>query len=50
MHVLESHAYADVRPLVGGLRHCLVIDSIIEGHTPAWVYVDNPQEPNTALI
>ncbi len=32
------------------LRYNLVIDSILAGNTPAWVFVDNPAKPKSSLI
>lgn len=47
---LDACNYARVRPLFAGLRYNLVIDSIIEGHTPAWVYADNSTDPRQAFL
>lgn len=47
---LNAGHYARVRPLFAELRYNLVIDSIIEGHTPAWVYVDRRSAPRQALL
>ena len=47
---LSTGNYARVRPLFADLRYNLVIDSIIDGHTPAWVYVDQRTAPRQALL
>ena len=39
-----------IRPLFERLRYNLVIDSVIDGNTPAWVYADDPDEPGTAWM
>lgn len=50
MYELEKARYARVQPLFAKLRYNLVIDSIIDGNTPTWVYVDDPIRPRTALM
>lgn len=50
MYPLTLEAYPLVRPLFAELRHNLVVDSIIDGYTPAWVYVDNVEAPRTAWM
>lgn len=50
MHRLEPGDYARVRPLFQGLRHNLVVDSVIDGNTPAWVYVDDASDPQTGWM
>lgn len=50
MERLQPCDYARVRPLFEGLGYNLVIDSIIDGNTPAWVYCDRPAAPQTALL
>ena len=47
---LNAGNYARIRPLIAELRYNLVIDSIIEDHTPAWVYVDRRSTPQLALF
>jgi len=42
--------YARVRPLFAGLRYNLAVDSILDGNTPAWVYVDDVADPRTAWL
>lgn len=42
--------YPILRRLVEPLRYNLVIGSILDGHTPAWVYVDNPEHPRRAWL
>jgi RimJ/RimL family protein N-acetyltransferase len=44
------HQYERVRPLFDALRYNLVVDSVIDGNTPAWVLVDDVEHPRTALI
>lgn len=39
-----------IRPLFERLRYNLVIDSVIDGNTPAWVYADDPHQPRTAWM
>lgn len=47
---LEESQYIRIKPLFHELRYNLVIDSIMEGNTPAWVYADNLAKPKSALI
>lgn len=47
---VEPQNYWRVQTLFANLRYNLVIDSIIDGNTPAWVYVDDPDMPKTGLI
>jgi GNAT superfamily N-acetyltransferase len=47
---LEPEAYERVRPLFAALRYNLVVDSMIDGHTPAWVFVDRADAPRSALM
>lgn len=47
---LDPHAYDRVRPLFAALRYNLVVDSMIDGHTPTWVFVDRPDAPRSALM
>jgi len=47
---LPPESYAIVRPVFRGLRHVLAIGSIIEGHTPACVAVDDLGNPRTAWM
>lgn len=47
---LNQNQYAIVRPIYEMLSYNLVIASVIDGNTPGWVYVDDPDHPNTALI
>jgi len=42
--------YSTVLPLFAPLDFNLVIRSVVEGNTPAWVYADDPSHPRTALI
>jgi RimJ/RimL family protein N-acetyltransferase len=34
-----------LRPIFEGLRYNLVVDSILDGNTPAWVYADEVRQP-----
>ena len=47
---LEESEYARIRPLFDGLRYNLVIDSVIDGNTQAWVYTDDVHDPRTAFM
>lgn len=47
---LKPQAYHQVQKLFASLRYNLVIDSIIDGNTPAWVYVDDSDIPKTGLM
>ena len=47
---LTEDRYPLVRPLFAPLRYNLVVDSVIDGHTPAWVYADDADHPTAALI
>ncbi len=42
--------YDAILPLYAPLDFNLVIRSIVEGNTPAWVYADDPSDPRTALV
>jgi RimJ/RimL family protein N-acetyltransferase len=47
---LDEGNYARVRPVFEGLRYNLVVDSVIDGNTPGWVYVDDVRHPRTAWM
>jgi RimJ/RimL family protein N-acetyltransferase len=47
---LEPAQYPLVLPLLADLDFNLVIRSVVEGNTPAWVYVDDPQQPRSVLL
>lgn len=47
---LDEASYPLVRPLFEELRYNLVVDSILEGHTPAWVATDRTDQPAVALL
>jgi RimJ/RimL family protein N-acetyltransferase len=47
---LEPQAYWRVQTLYANLQYNLVIDSIIDGNTPAWVYVDDQDTSKTGLM
>jgi len=38
---LDRSDYARVRPVFEGLRYNLVVDSVLDGNTPGWVYGSN---------
>ena len=50
MYRLEQDQFGRVRPLFEGLRYNLVIDSVIDGNTPGWVFADRVENPTAALI
>lgn len=47
---LEPGQYERVRPVFDGLRYNLVVDSVIDGNTPAWVYADAVHNPTAAFM
>jgi len=47
---LEENEYKRVRPLFEGLRYNLVVDSVIDGNTGAWVYADDVSGPRSAFM
>lgn len=47
---LEEKQAGRVRPLFEGLRYNLVVDSVLDGHTPGWVFADCTPSPTVALI
>jgi len=47
---LDKGDYARVRPVFEGLRYNLVVDSVLDGNTPGWVYVDDVHHPQTAWM
>jgi hypothetical protein len=50
MERLDPEDYSRLRPLFAGLRTHLVVDSMIEGNTPAWVFADDPRAPRVGLM
>lgn len=50
MDTVGKDRYEAVRPLFEPLRYNLVVDSVIDGNTPAWVLADDAECPRTALI
>lgn len=50
LYRLNPQAYRRVQSLFASLRYNLVIDSIVDGNTSAWVYVDDPDVPKTGLM
>jgi hypothetical protein len=47
---LELAEFANVRKLFAHLRYHLMVDSIIEGNTPGWVFVDQVDDPTFGLM
>jgi hypothetical protein len=47
---LSADAYLSVRPLFAELDYNLLIDSVISGNTPGVVFVDQPSQPEVALL
>jgi RimJ/RimL family protein N-acetyltransferase len=47
---LSLPQYSTILPLFEPLDFNLVIRSVVEGNTPAWVYVDDPSSPHSAVI
>ena len=50
IYKLTKNNYEKVRSLFKGLHYHLVIFSIIEGNSPGWVYVDDVDHPQSALV
>ncbi len=50
MKPIAAEQYAEIGPLFEPLRYNLVIDSVLEGNTPGWVYADRAAAPRTGLI
>ncbi len=50
MHHLLPNQYERARPLFAPLRYNLVVDSVLDGNTPAWVFADNAEHPQSSLI
>lgn len=50
MRRLRRPDYGRVLPLFDDLRYNLVVDSIVAGNTPAWVYADDLKRPRTAWM
>ena len=47
---LSGDRYPLLRPIFAALRYNLVVDSVIDGNTPAWVYADDADYPTSALL
>jgi GNAT superfamily N-acetyltransferase len=47
---LEQTQYARLGEIFRELRYNLLIDSVIEGHTPAWVFANHPEKPTSGLV
>ena len=50
LHKLTPDQYPIVRPVVEALRYNIVIDSVIDGNTPGWVFADDAERPTVAFI
>ncbi len=50
MHQLFPDGYERVRELFASLRYNLVVDSVLDGNTPAWVFADDAAHPKSSLI
>lgn len=47
---LEQNQYARLGEIFRELRYNLLIDSVIDGHTPAQVYANRPEKPTCGLV
>lgn len=47
---LSPEQYAPLRTLFEPLRYNTVVDSVIDGNTPAWVIADDAERPTAALM
>ena len=50
IYKLEPSSYERVRPLFKGLEHTLITVAVIEKNCPGTIYVDDPENPEIALI
>ncbi|MFN8474566.1 MAG: GNAT family N-acetyltransferase [Anaerolineae bacterium] len=50
LHKLTPEQYPIVQPLFEALRYNIVIDSVLDGNTPGWVFADDVDHPTTAFI
>lgn len=50
LHELQPDSYERLRSLFSPLRYNLLVDSILDGTTPAWVYADDGEEPRYGLL
>lgn len=50
LYKLDAKQYQRVGPVFEELRYNLVIDSVIDGNTPAWVYADAKRFPRSAWM
>jgi GNAT superfamily N-acetyltransferase len=50
MHRLEERQYESVRSLFEDLRYNLVVDSVIDGNTPGWVFANRRYNPSVAMM
>ncbi|MFW6287581.1 MAG: GNAT family N-acetyltransferase [bacterium] len=47
---LDKEEFHKVRHLLEGRRINLEIKAVVEGYNPGWVFVDNTERPNTAMV
>lgn len=47
---LTPDQYENVRPLINGLPLSLVIEGVIAGNSPALLWADDPDQPDTAVM
>ncbi len=47
---LSREHYSQIAPLFSDLRFNLVVDSILDGNTPAWVYANHVEHPGVAWM
>jgi len=50
IHALPQSEYEKVRPLFTGLHLNLLIDAVVEGNSPGWIWVDDMVNPRTAFM
>lgn len=50
MHVLPKERYPEARPMFGGYDHQLIVASVLEGNTRGEIYVDDMENPKTAVL
>lgn len=50
MYRLEEEQVEGVRLLLEDLRYNLVVDSVIDGNTPGWVFANRTHNPSVALM
>lgn len=50
IHQLDQNNYGKVSKLIENTKHELFIYAVIEGSAPGEIFVDNKEEPLSALI